>query len=213
MHRSELPSNFAIIFTFCELDCMKEIDDNIKELCKRVEETAGIVAVKSKDFERLVVSIYERTGTLLSPTTLKRVWGYLNESTVTRRSTLDLLAQFCGWHSYEEFLSGSVPEIESGYIGAKALNADRDLTVGDVVKLMWQPSRICEIEYLGNSRWKVVSSEETRLLPGDTFSCPVIMSREPLYLNDVIHKGVHSGIYVCGRLHGVRYNLIRINQK
>ncbi|MDE6794796.1 MAG: hypothetical protein K2J63_05770, partial [Muribaculaceae bacterium] len=69
---------------------MKE-EDQIKELCKRVEEVAGIQAVKSKDFEHLVVRIYERTGTLLSPTTLKRIWGYLKEPTVTRRSTLDLL--------------------------------------------------------------------------------------------------------------------------
>lgn len=192
---------------------MKEVDEKIKELCRRVEETAGMVAVKSKDFERLVVTIYDRTGTLLSPTTLKRVWGYLNEPTVTRRSTLDLLAQYCGWHSYGEFLSGSAPEIESGYIGAKMLDADRDLTPGDVVKLMWHPSRICEIEYLGTSRWTVVRSEGTRLTPGDTFSCMVIMSGEPLYLNNLIHKGNRSGIYVCGRLHGVRFTLIRIKPK
>lgn len=185
---------------------MKE-EEQIKELCRKVEETAGMPAIKSKDFEHLVVRIYERTGTLLSPTTLKRIWGYLKEPTVTRHSTLDLLAQFCGWHNYDEFLKGCVPEIESGYLGVKVLNVDRDLSKGDVVKLMWHPSRICEIEYLGNYRWIVVRSEGTRLLPGDTFRCSLIMTGEPLYLNDVVHNGVSSGIYVCGRRHGVRFTV------
>ncbi|MDE6337158.1 MAG: hypothetical protein K2L34_11375 [Muribaculaceae bacterium] len=185
---------------------MKE-EDQVKELCKKVEEVAGIQAVKSKDFEHLVVRIYERTGTLLSPTTLKRIWGYLKEPTVTRRSTLDLLAQFCGWHTYDEFLKGSMPEIESSYLSVKVLNAERDLSKGDVVKLMWHPSRVCEIEYLGNNRWTVVTSEGTRLLPGDTFRCSMIMTGEPLYLDDVVHDGVHSGIYVCGRRHGVRFTV------
>ncbi|MDE5881790.1 MAG: hypothetical protein K2H60_08670 [Muribaculaceae bacterium] len=182
-------------------------EEQIKELCRRVEEAARIKAVKSKDFEHLVVRIYERTGTLLSPTTLKRIWGYLKEPTVTRRSTLDLLAQFCGWHNYDEFLTGSVPEIESGYLGVKVLNVDRDLSKGDVVKLMWHPSRVCEIKYLGDHRWIVVRSEGTRLLPGDTFRCSMIMSGEPLYLDDVIHAGIPSGIYVCGRRHGVRFTV------
>ncbi|MDE6298923.1 MAG: hypothetical protein K2M10_04675, partial [Muribaculaceae bacterium] len=66
---------------------MKPGDESIKELCRRVEETAGIKPVKSKDFDNLAVSVYDRTGTLFSPTTLKRIWCYLKESTETLTST------------------------------------------------------------------------------------------------------------------------------
>lgn len=182
-------------------------DEQIKELRRRVEETAGLKPVKSKHFENLVVMIYERTGTLLSPTTLKRIWGYLKEFTVTRQSTLDLLAQFCGWHNYEEFLKGNVPEIESGFLGMKVLNADRDMKIGDVVKLMWEPSRICNIRYLGDSRWIVTKAEGTRLSTGDTFRCSSIMAGEPLYLDELVHDGEDKGMYVCGRRNGVRFTV------
>lgn len=186
---------------------MIEDGEQIKTLCRRVEETAGMKAIRSKDFDHLVIKIYQRTGTLLSPTTLKRMWGYLKESTVTRRTTLDLLAQFCGWQNYEHFLTGCAPEVESGFLSIKVINAERDLTKGDRIKLMWNPSHICEIEYLGESLWKVVKAEGTRLLPEDTFHCTVIMSGEPLYLNDLVHNGVPSGIYVCGRRNGVRFTI------
>lgn len=179
--------------------------EQIKTLCSRVEETAGMKAVKSKDFEHLVIKIYERTGTLISPTTLKRLWGYLKEPTVTRQSTLDVLSQFCGWHSYLNFCSCCTPEVESGFLSVKVLNADRDLKKGDVVKLMWNPARLCEAEYLGNSNWRILKSEGTRLLPGDTFRCLVIMSGEPLYLDNVVHGGKPVGVYVCGRRNGIRF--------
>ncbi|MDE5875153.1 MAG: hypothetical protein K2G69_01810 [Muribaculaceae bacterium] len=186
---------------------MKPGDESIKELCRRVEETAGIKPVKSKDFDNLAVSVYDRTGTLFSPTTLKRIWGYLKESTETRTSTLDILARFCGWISYKDFCSGSMPEIESGYVGVKVINVLRDLHKGDVLTLRWHPARICEIIYQGNGRWVVRRSEGTRLTEGDTFRCTMLMSGEPLYLDDVVHKGVPSGIYVCGRRNGIRFSV------
>ena len=120
-------------------------EEMINSLCRRVEETSGMAIAKSKDFEQLAIKIFERTGTLLSPTTLKRIWGYLKENTVTRQSTLDLLAQYCGWHNYAEFLTGNMPEIESGFVDVKVLYVENDLKPGNTVKLMWHPSRICHI--------------------------------------------------------------------
>lgn len=186
---------------------MRNDEENIRKLCHKVEESAGMTIVRAKDFERLVVMVFERTGTLLSPTTLKRIWGYLNENTVTRKSTLDLLAQYCGWHNYEEFLMGNRPEIESGFVDVKLLNVESDLQEGSIVKLMWHPSRVCVIKHLGESRWEVVRAEGTRLAVGDTFRCSVIMSGEPLYLDGVVRDGVARGVYVCGRRNGVRFAL------
>lgn len=184
-----------------------EDKEMINKLCRRVEETSGMQIDKSKDFERLVVNIYDRTGTLLSPTTLKRIWGYVKENTVTRRSTLDFLAQYCGWNSYDEFLRGEKPEIESGFVNVKVLNAESDLKKGNVLRLMWHPSRVCDIRYLGDSVWEVVHSEGTRLVAGDMFKCSVIMSGEPLYLDSVMHAGEEKGVYVCGRRNGVHFTI------
>lgn len=179
--------------------------NHIEELCRRVEETLGIKATTPKGFDRLTVMIFERTGVLLSPTTLKRMWGYLNESTTPRPTTLNVLAQCCGWRSYSDFQQGNRPEIESGFIGSRTLNVEKDLTFGDTVRLMWAPSRVCVIKYLGSSNWKVIRSEGTRLSPGDTFRCSIIVAGEPLYLDNVHHAGSRPGIYVCGRRNGIGF--------
>lgn len=177
----------------------------LKNLCRRVEETAHITARVPRHFEMLAEAIFQRTGTLLSPTTLKRIWGYLNEPMTPRRSTLDILARFCGWTDYAGFLAGDTPEIESGTVGSKVLRADASLPRDTCVRLMWPPSRLCVIRYQGDGKWRVESSEGTRLSPGDTFRCVMIAEGEPLYIDGLRKQGVEVGTYVCGRRSGVTF--------
>ena len=76
---------------------------------------------------------------------------------------------------------------------------------GERIRLMWPPSRVCEIEYLGERRLRVVASEVTRLSPGDTFSCALIVSGELLYLDNLVHGTDRPGAYVCGRRSSVTF--------
>lgn len=179
----------------------------ISNLCRRVEETYGKVVLTPLQFEALAGDITHRMGERLSPTTLKRLWGYLNEPMTPRQSTLDILARYCGWNSYKAFMKGDKPEIESGSVGANVISVDKDMKCGERVKLMWQPSRVCIIEYLGGLKWMVVESEGTRLEPGDTFSCALIVSGEPLYLDNLVHADLKPGAYVCGRKSGISFSL------
>ncbi|MDE6409874.1 MAG: hypothetical protein K2K81_06490 [Muribaculaceae bacterium] len=174
-------------------------------LCKKVEETAGLSPSTPKQFEELAERIFKHTGTSLSPTTLKRIWGYLDEPLSTRRSTLDILARYCGWKDYDDFLNGNLPEAESGRVGTKTINVEKDMKSGERLRILWPPARTCVAEYLGSRQWKILESEGTRLEPGDTFSCSLIAEGEPLYLDNLIHQGNQSGIYVCGRKSGISF--------
>lgn len=184
------------------------IEKNRKLLRLRVEETANMKATTPKEFEKLSEAIFSRTGVLLSPTTLKRIWGYLDEPVTARRSTLDVLSRFCGWRDYDHFISGMTPDIESGNVGSKTIRAGENIRPGERVRLFWNPSRVCEIEYLGNLEWVVVEAEGTRLEPGDRFRCPLIISGEPLYLDNLTKDGTHAGAYVCGSKSGVTFQTI-----
>lgn len=175
------------------------------DICRKVEETSGFTPSTPKQFEKLADLIFSHTGRLLSPTTLKRIWGYIDEPLSTRRTTLDILANYCGWKDYDAFEKGNIPESESGPVGRNCINTERDMKRGDRIRLMWPPSRVCVIEYCGKGRWKVTEAEGTRLLPGDTFTAPLIVAGEPLYLSDLIHSGEKAGIYVCGRRSGIRF--------
>lgn len=176
-----------------------------ERLRSEVETSAGIKPSTPKEFELLSEAISRRTAVLLSPTTLKRIWGYLNEPVNPRPSTLDTLARFCGWRDYEQYLLTGKPEIESGNVGAKVLRAGEDIRPGERVRLFWNPARVCEIEYLGKLEWKVVEAEGTRLRPGTTFRCPMIVAGEPLYLDNVAIEGAREGVYVCGRKSGISF--------
>ena len=191
-----------------EIVTREPMDDKVAALRQRVEATAKMKPITAKHFELLSESVYGLTGVLLSPTTLKRLWGYLSESVTPRKTTLDVLARYCGWRDYEDFAGGDTPEVESGNVGASALRADGKLARGSRVRLFWPPSRSCLIEYKGNLEWVVVASEGTRLQPGDTFRCAVIISGEPLYLDNLIHAGSRPGVYVCGRKSGVTFELL-----
>lgn len=186
----------------------RKIDADLASLRRHVEIAADIAAATPKQFELLSERIHARTGEMLSPTTLKRLWNYLDETVTPRRSTLDLLARFCGWRDYSDFESGNRPEIESGNVGNSVIRSGEDITRGGRVRLFWSPARVCDIEYLGATEWKVVRSEGTRLKPDDRFSCPLIVSGEPLYLDRLVHEGNPPGVYVCGRKSGVRFTIL-----
>lgn len=177
-------------------------------LCREVEMTAHIIATTPKKFESLSEAVFNRTGVLLSPTTLKRIWGYLDEPVTPRRSTLDVLSRFCGWRDYEHFLSGKTPDMESGTVGSNIIRVGDDIRPGQRVRLFWNPARVCEIEYRGNLDWKVVASEGTRLQPGNTFRCPLIVFGEPLYLDNLIQDGNRTGVYVCGSKNGITFEMV-----
>lgn len=180
-------------------------NQELRRLCERVEETFGHRAVTPKHFEALSQSVFQRTGILLSPTTLKRLWGYLNESVAPRQSTIDTLAIYCGWVNWSAFCRSEAPEVESGTVGGKSIDVGRQLKPGDRLRLMWHPQRICDVVYRGDMQFEVEDSSGTRLSKGDTFKCRLIISGEPLYVDDYCHGDMKPGVYVCGRHNGVKF--------
>ena len=88
-----------------------------EKLKYEVERITGHQLRVSRDFEELSHLLLLRTHEWLSPTTLKRFWGYLsNEKVETRPHTLDVLARFVGYKGYDDFCShaDSSDEVQSG---------------------------------------------------------------------------------------------------
>jgi len=64
-----------------------------------------IVSWDTNDFKKLSELIKERTGTLLSVSTLKRLGGKVNYSSRPNNTTLDALAQFLEYKDWREFVA------------------------------------------------------------------------------------------------------------
>ena len=181
--------------------------EEIEALKEALEEAMGQKLMVSGQFDQLREYVFNHTGEYVSSTTLKRLWGYLNEKSQARESTLSLLAQTLGFSTWGEFLHRNdgrpiKKRIPSNPKLGKCINVSSDLLPGDRIQLFWYPGRECLVEYLGGIDFRVIESEKTRLKPGDTFSTHLIVAGHPLYLSNLVRNGQKPMAYICGKLKG-----------
>ena len=72
-------------------------------LRQAIEAKIGREMRTSGDYTHLSDCIFQDLHQTVSPTTLKRLWGYLSEPVTPRTSTLDILANVSGYENYEDF--------------------------------------------------------------------------------------------------------------
>ena len=146
-------------------------------LRERVEEVTKRPMKSPSDFEWLSERLGEM-GESMSTTTIKRCWGYVDADVTPRLRTLDILARYLGYRDYEHFAVAH-DTLEDGTPSAPVhgftLRPSVDLDINDRVMLTWQPGRVCVIRYLGNEQFVVERTERTRLQPGNTFNCGIII--------------------------------------
>lgn len=187
----------------------EEEKENIKKaLRERVEIVAGRKMTSPRDFAYLSMRILDKTKQYISPSTLKRFWGYLGEGKRTNpfRYTLDTLAQYIGHIDYKSFEENHTQPgtMQSDFIVNPSLQTAL-LQQGDEVVLMWHPDRCVTIEYEGMGLFKVKESLNSKLSVNDTFFCEQIIDGEPLILRCLIHENNSPTNYICGRINGVKF--------
>ena len=176
-----------------------------EELKREVERVIGHELTEARDFEQLSNLLLSHTRERLSPTTLKRFWGYLkNEEVQTRPHTLDVLARFVGYKNYEDFCAKAEQsdEVQSG-IKAEEKITTESMRRGQRLVITWRPDRRIVVKHKGNSLFEIVEAEKTKLCVGDTFRCHLMIQHEPLYLDEVVHQGQPAMVYVAGQKDGV----------
>lgn len=185
------------------------MDDELKRLLEAVERSVGHKMSTPRDFEDLSRKLSDRVNASISTSTLKRIWGYVSNRFNPTDYTLTALARFVGYGSWEDFKvrrpEGRAP---SDRILTDRVNVQADLIVGDRLRLAWAPDRVCVVRYLGGLRFEVEQSQATRLQPGDTFECGLLIDGEPLYLDNLCQPGCAPSAYVCGQVAGIRYELL-----
>lgn len=174
------------------------------KLCKAIEETIGHSITTPKDFEQLADRIFSHQHTAISPSTLKRLWGYAGQECHPRLLTLDILARFIGYKDFSSFEKARPGDKEAqSQFFLSGMLTDKQIEKGACLQLSWRPDRLCVIEHLGEGRFRVLEAYNTKLSVGDTFVCHCFINREPLYINHLIHLGQAPICYVAGRKDGV----------
>ena len=165
-----------------------------------VERKAGCRLATTADFVHLSEEMEDR----VSPSTLKRIWGYVGMQVVPRRSTLDALSSYAGFRDYRAFLEDlqSSKMASSGYFNAARIDA-ASLQAGDTFQIGWRPDRVVTLSYLGGLRFRVVASENAKLQVGDEFEAQSIVKGFPLVLPAVFRNGETTPSYIAGRDGGI----------
>ena len=176
----------------------------IEELKNLVEQTYGKVLGTSTDFDEFSVFMSRKKGYTISPSTLKRLWGYVGDTHNPRKQTLDYLAQYIGHNNFHEFtlwLKTST-KYNSSFFNATQI-VSNELAQNAEVEIGWKPNRIVHLRYLGNSAYEVTSAINSKLQAGDRFITGCFIKEQPLYLPFIEHEGERTAPFVAGRNGGL----------
>lgn len=177
----------------------------------KVEKMVGTHPSTHTDFLAIVSAVEVSLKEHISESTLERLWGYStreNKCKTVSVRTLDVLAKYCGFAGWEDFCLWLKQEQlkESELFENKSISSS-SLSIGDRLKIGWQPDRICVVKYLGDSKFEVESSENTSVSPGDTFKAIQLQLGRPLYMEEfstVDSSGKRVfGTYAVGEEHGL----------
>ena len=172
----------------------------IEELKSLVEQKYGKLLATTTDFEEFSFFLERHTGYSVSASTLKRLYGYVNDDHKPRMMTLDILSQYIEHKNYMEFKQWlkTSTRYNSSFFKASQL-VSSDLKKGAEVAIGWSPNRILRLRYLGESTYEILASENSKLEAGDHFVTGCFIKEQPLYLPYI----ERNASFVAGRNGGL----------
>lgn len=182
----------------------------IQILLRAVENKFNFRTRTTSDFECLSEAIYNSRNTHISPSTLKRLWGYVKYRYVPRESTLDILANYVGFSSYNVFCekNGAIMESASLFISNKQLDS-LCMECGTVIAVCWDPDRYVEFEKITDLCYRVAVSKNSKLKAGDNCCISSFIDGHSLLVTNIIRDDVKLKAYIAGKHKGIRIIEVR----
>lgn len=185
----------------------KELDDlrdDIRKLAGFQDKT-----LSPNDFNRLQQDIKTKLPqSAINAKTLKRFFGYdqMDVDSSVRLYTLDVLSQYVGYANWDDYLK-HLPHTEdasSGDFKGEEIHSD-SLQVDDILQIAWQPDRKSTLKYLGDQRFEIIETANSKWQVGDQFQCRHFINGKPLYVDNLTDKDgvLKSTMYVVGERAGI----------
>lgn len=174
-----------------------------QEIRKMIEDKLGMEIKYPNQCEVVAQAIEDVTGQTIGLSTIKRMYGFINEGRIPRQSTLDILSAYLGYKDYK--------------LMAKDLNEDSDisdfmwmdsvepenLAVGTQLQITYDPKRLLILTYLGDFKFIVNESKRSKLQKGDTLEIHQLVVGHELVVNEVIRDGESKGSYTGAKQGGL----------
>lgn len=176
----------------------------IEQLLRSVERQYGNVLSTTTDFEVFSLHLKRTNGKELSASTLKRLWGYVSDDHQPRTSTLNILSQYAGHNTFQDFtvwLKKHMPD-NSEYLDMQQIISPQ-LSLGDRIRIGWSPDRLLLLSYLGNNTFEVLEAENSKIHIGDQFAVGCFIQGQPLLIPFIVRNGQHTPPFLAGREGGL----------
>lgn len=178
----------------------------IAELLIAVEDKYAKGLRTTTDFEEFSLHLKWKLEEPISVSTLKRLWGYVNDVHKPRIRTLDLLSQYIGYESFKDYCS----YLKKSSLHNSSFFSTIKLTTGDLrpgfeVEIGWSPNRYLRLLYHGNALFEVLEAKESKLRKGDRFETSAFLLGQPLSLPYVMRENTKTSPFIGGRNGGLTF--------
>ena len=167
-----------------------------------LKEKSGNQLRQPSDCEFLSLDIESKTRVRIGATTLKRLLGFAHDERTPHASTLDAIAHYLGYAHWEELLLIE-DKGNSGFGTSDEEIRSADLQVGAILEITYLPDRRVVMQYLGNQRYRIVESENSKLQKGDELEIQNFVLHHPLLVLNVWRGGESLGQFTAGRVSGL----------
>ena len=154
------------------------------------------------DCELLSLDILGQTGVRIGATTLKRLLGFAQDERKPHATTLDAIARYLGFAHWDE-LAAIEDKGNSGFNAPDGEVRSADLQTGCEVEITYLPDRRVVLSYLGDNRYRIQQSENSKLLAGDEVEIVSFVLHHPLLVMQVWRDGQSLGQFTAGRVSGL----------
>ena len=178
----------------------------ITELLAIVEREYNRGLQTSTDFEEFSYHCKQQTGEHISTSTLKRLWGYVNDNHMPRQHTLDILAKYIGHENFSQFCIWlkSSTAYNSSFFTTKQL-LSKELVPGQEIEIGWSPNRYLRLRYQGGSEFLITKALQSKLQEGDRFETTTFLLGEPLFLPYILRNETRTSPFIAGRNGGLTF--------
>ena len=151
-----------------------------------LKEKSGNALRIPSDCEYLSLDIESKTSVRIGATTLKRLVGFAQDERKPHTSTSQI-----------EDKGNSDFDTPDEEIRSADLQPDVN------VEIAYLPDRRLKLQYLGNQRYRVVESENSKLWVGDEVEIQNFVLHHPLLVLNVWRNGESLGQFTAGRVSGL----------
>ena len=142
------------------------------------------------------------TGESLSLNTVKRLVGLLPYDSTPRLVTLNIISRYLGyssWQILQENLTGKISDFNVENFFIDLINQPLD----SCIKIRWQPDRCIEIRHLGDGKYIVMDSLNSKLHQDDILALSQIAEGFPFMVKSVERDGESLGNYIAAKKTGI----------